>query len=80
MTRKQDRYADKAANQARINGETITAGREVHEFIENFGSHERPADYLRAVARNARKRREKGYPMWPQTKVSEDAVIRAAGN
>ena len=79
MTRKQDRYADKAANQTRINGETITAGRDVHEFIERFGTHERPADHLRAVARNARKRREKGDPLWAG-KGSGGAVIRAEGN
>ena len=45
MPRKQDRYADKAANQIRINGETITAGQNVRENAERTG--DRPVDSLR---------------------------------
>ncbi len=63
MTRKQDRYADKAANQARVNGETITAGRNVHELLELFRTHERPADHFRGVARHAKERRLNGVPL-----------------
>ena len=78
MTRKQNRYADQAANEARINGETITAGRNVREFIERYGHHERPADQLRSVALAARERRAEG-KKWPLLirKGSTSAVIRA---
>ena len=58
MPRKQDRYADKAANQIRINGETITAGQNVRENAERTG--DRPADSLRRVARYAQQRRREG--------------------
>ena len=65
MPRKQDRYADKAANQIRINGETITAGQNVREFAERTG--DQPADSLRKGARYARQRR----------KASDDLAIRS---
>ena len=80
MTRKQDRYADKAANQTRIHGQTITAGWNVREFIEKYGTHERPAAHLRAVAHHASQWREKGKPQLVSGKGSGPAVIRAEGN
>ena len=78
MPRKQDRYADKAANQIRINGETITAGQNVREDAESTG--DRPADSLRRVARYARQRRLEGEAPMKVGIGSFDAVHRAEGN
>ena len=78
MPRKQDRYADKAANQIRINGETITARQDVRENAESTG--DRPADSLRRVARYARQRRREDDDPVMSGIGSFDAVIRAEGN
>ena len=78
MPRKQDRYADKAANQIRINGETITAGQGNREFTERTAG--RPADSLRGVARYARQKRHEGDDPLRTGTGSIDAVIRAEGN
>ncbi len=75
MPRKQDRYADKAANQIRVNGETITARQEVRDRESR-----RPADQLRRVARYARQRRLEGEAPLRTGIGSFDAVVRAEGN
>ena len=75
MPRKQDRYADKAANQTRINGETIAVGKNVR--ISGF---DRPADVLRKAARYARQRRLEGDAPLQVGIGSFDAVHRAEGN
>ena len=74
MPRKQDRYADKAANQTRVNGETIIAGKNVRM------SGHRPADALRKAARYARQRRLEGEAPLKIGIGSFAAVIRAEGN
>ena len=75
MPRKQDRYADKAAKQTRINGETITAGKNVR-----MSGLDRPADVLRKAARYARQRRQEGEAPMKVGIGSFDAVHRAEGN
>ena len=78
MPRKQDRYADKAANQIRINGETITAKRD-HPIDSSVGS-QRPVDQLQKIAQHAQKRRQDGEAPLKVGIGSFDAVFRAAGN
>ena len=75
MPRKQDRYAEKAANKIRVNGETITAGQ-----LSGYRGSERRADVLRSVARYARIRRLQGDTPMRTGNGSIDAVIRAEGN
>ena len=75
MPRKQDLYADKAANQIRVNGESITVRQEARDRESR-----RPADQLRRVARYARQRRLEGRAPLRTGIGSFDAVIRAEGN
>ena len=75
MPRKQDRYADKAAKQTRINSETIAVWKNVR-----MSGFDRPADVLRKASRYARQRRLEGDAPLQVGISSFDAVHRAEGN